>query len=35
MKQLALDENTTVQALVGEGVDLLMRSRSKHPFGEK
>ncbi|MHB8283334.1 MAG: ribbon-helix-helix domain-containing protein [Caulobacteraceae bacterium] len=35
LKQLALDEKTTVQALVGEGVDLLMRSRSKHPFGEK
>ena len=35
LKQLALDEKTTVQALIGEGVDLLMRSRSKHPFGEK
>ena len=35
LRQIALDERTTVQALIGEAVDLLMRSRDKHPFGER
>ena len=35
LRQIALDERTTVQALVGEAMDLLMRSRDKHPFGER
>ena len=35
MNQIALDEDTTVQALLGEAVDLLMRDRGKHPFGER
>jgi hypothetical protein len=35
IRQIALDENTTMQALLGEAVDLLMRSRGKHPFGER
>jgi len=32
---LALDEGTTIQALLGEALDLLMRARGKHPFGER
>lgn len=32
---LALDENTTVQALIGESIDMLLRARGKHPFGER
>ncbi len=35
LRQLALDEGTTVQALIGEAFDLLMRDRGKHPFGER
>ena len=32
---LAIEESTTVQALMGEAFDLLMRARGKHPFGER
>ena len=32
---LALEEDTTIQALLGEALDHLMRSRDKHPFGER
>jgi hypothetical protein len=35
MRRLALDEGSSVQALLGEAVDLLMRDRGKHPFGER
>lgn len=35
LRQLALDEDTTMQALLGEAIDLLMRDRGKHPFGER
>jgi len=35
LRQLALDEDTTMQALLGESIDLLMRDRGKHPFGER
>jgi len=35
LRVLAIKENTTVQALVGEALDMLMRARSKHPFGER
>ncbi len=35
LRQLALDEGTSVQALLGEAIDLLMRARDKHPFGER
>jgi hypothetical protein len=35
LRQMALDEDTTMQALLGEAVDLLMRDRGKHPFGER
>jgi hypothetical protein len=32
---IAIEEGTTVQALMGEAFDLLMRARGKHPFGER
>ncbi len=32
---LALEEGTTIQALLGEAMDHLMRARGKHPFGER
>jgi len=35
LRQIGLDEGATMQALVGEALDLLARSRGKHPFGEK
>lgn len=35
MRQLALDEGTSVQALLGEAIDMLMRARDKHPFAER
>ena len=35
LHQLALDEGTSIQALLGEALDLLMRARGKHPFGER
>lgn len=35
LRQMALDEDSTMQALLGEAVDLLMRDRGKHPFGER
>ena len=33
--QLALDNDTTVQALIGEAIDLLLRQYGKHPHGER
>jgi hypothetical protein len=35
LNKMAVDENSSVQALLGEGIDLLMRERGKHPFGER
>ncbi len=35
LKTLALKEDTTLQALVGEAIDLLMRDRGLHPFGAR
>ena len=35
LRVMAIEENTTVQALVGEGLDMLLRARGKHPFGER
>jgi hypothetical protein len=35
LRLMAIEENTTVQGLVGEALDLLMRARGKHPFGER
>ena len=32
---MAIEEGTTVQALMGEAFDLLMRARGKHPFSER
>jgi hypothetical protein len=32
---MAADEGSSVQALLGEAIDLLMRERGKHPFGER
>lgn len=32
---MAIEEGTTVQALMGEAFDLLMRTRGRHPFGER
>lgn len=35
LRTLAVAEGKTVQALLGEAVDLLMRDRGKHPFAER
>ena len=35
LNRIAVDENSSVQALLGEAIDLLMRERGKHPFGER
>ena len=35
MRTLAAEEDKTIQALLGEAVDLLMHNRGKHPFGER
>lgn len=35
LRVLAIEEGTTVQALIGEALDLLLRQRGKHPFGER
>lgn len=32
---LAAENGTTLQALLGEAIDLLMRQYGKHPFGER
>ena len=32
---LAAENGTTLQALIGEAIDLLMRQYGKHPFGER
>jgi hypothetical protein len=32
---LAAENETTLQALMGEAIDLLMRQYGKHPFGER
>lgn len=32
---LALDHETSIQGLVGEAIDDLMRKYGKHPFGER
>ena len=32
---LALEQNATLQALLGEAIDDLMRKYGKHPFGER
>jgi hypothetical protein len=35
LRQLALDIDSTTQALLGEAIDLLMRKYDRHPFGER
>lgn len=35
LRVMAIEEGLTVQALVGEALDMLMRARGKHPFGER
>lgn len=35
VKIAAAEEGVTVQALVGEGLDLVLRGRGKHAFGER
>lgn len=41
LHQLALDESASgqprvkIQALLGEAIDLLLRNRGRHPFGER
>lgn len=35
LRQLALDTDTSIQALLGEAIDDLMRKHGKHPFGER
>jgi hypothetical protein len=32
---LALDQETSIQGLIGEAIDDLMRKYGKHPFGER
>jgi hypothetical protein len=32
---LAVEEGTSVQALLGEGFDMVLVSRGKHPLGER
>lgn len=35
LHQLALDTDTTIQGLIGEAIDDLMRKHGRHPFGER
>lgn len=35
VKVLAAEQSATVQALVGEALDDLLRKHGKHPFGER
>lgn len=35
IKTMAIEEDSSVQALLGEAIDLLMRERGRHPFGER
>jgi hypothetical protein len=35
MRLLAVDQDSSIQALLGEAIDDLMRKHGKHPFGEK
>jgi hypothetical protein len=35
INMLALEQDQTIQALLGEAVDDLMRKYGKHPFGER
>jgi hypothetical protein len=35
VKLLAVERGVTVQALIGEGLDLVLRQAGKHPMGER
>jgi hypothetical protein len=35
IKMLAAEREVTVQALVGEGLDAVLRLHGKHPLGER
>jgi hypothetical protein len=35
VKLLAVERGVTVQALIGEGLDLVLRQGGKHPMGER
>lgn len=35
LRIMSIEEGVTVQALIGEALDMLMRARGKHPFGER
>jgi hypothetical protein len=35
VKMLAVEQGTSVQALIGEALDELLRRHGKHPFGER
>jgi hypothetical protein len=35
LHQLALDTDSSIQALLGEAIDDLMRKHGRHPFGER
>lgn len=35
LRMMSIEEGTTVQALIGEAIDMLMRARGKHSFGER
>ena len=35
LNMIAVEEGRTVQALMGEAFDMLLRSRGKHPFDER
>lgn len=32
---IAIDRDTTLQAILGEAIDLWLRENGKHPFGER
>lgn len=35
LAHMRADEGVTLQALLGEAIDLLLENRGKHPFGER
>jgi len=35
IKILAVERGVTVQALIGEGLDTVLRQHQRHPFGER
>jgi hypothetical protein len=35
LRQIALDQGTSLQALIGEGVDLLLKTRGIRALGER